>query len=289
MKHIGIVGLGVMGAGIAHNLLARGFDLSVFARDTAKAQPFVERGARLAATAADLGACDTVVLSVPATADVEAVLFGPQGIASRPGALRCVIDTSTIAAQASRGFAHRLAAQGIAFLDAPVSGGGKGAQEGTLACMVGGTQQAFDEALPVLQAFARSITRVGDSGAGQICKACNQVCVIANLLGAAEMVAICRANGIDPMVVREVVLAGTGRSVAMENHALRLIQGSFTPAGFRAELLLKDLRLARDLEQASGLPAPVMAAAEPLFARMVEELGQGALDWTAVGRLIQRS
>lgn len=290
MNRIGMVGLGVMGAGIAGNLLAKGFALSVHARRTQQAQPWVERGAALADTPAELArTCEAVVLSVKGTADVEQLLFGPDGIATAGGgALRHVIDTSTISAEASRDFAQRLAARGIGFLDAPVSGGPKGAAEGSLACMVGGSADVLQACQPVLQAFARTITHVGDSGAGQVCKACNQICVIANLLGAAEMVALCLANGIDPLVVRQVVLGGTGRSAALENQALKLIEGSFTPAGFRAELLLKDLRLARALEDAAGVAPVITEAAEPLFARMVEQLGQGALDWSAVGRLMQR-
>ncbi|MES2939151.1 MAG: NAD(P)-dependent oxidoreductase [Pseudomonadota bacterium] len=289
MKRIGMVGLGVMGRGIANNLLAKGFALTVHARDPAKAEPFVAKGATLAASPAELGVqCEAVILSVSATADVEQVIFGPGGLAARPSALQYVIDTSTIAADASRAFAERLAHQGIAFLDAPVSGGEKGAAEGTLACMVGGTGDAFAACLPLLQAFAKNVTRIGDSGAGQICKACNQIGVIANMLGVAEIVALCLKNGIDPRLVRSVLLNGSSRSAAMESHGLRLIERRFEPAGFRAELMRKDLRLAVALEQASGMRGPVTAAAEPLFAELVDAMGQGQLDWSAVGTLVQR-
>lgn len=289
MKRIGMVGLGVMGRGIANNLLAKGFGLTVHARDAAKAQPFVARGAAAAASIADLGvACEAVLLSVSATADVEQVLFGVDGLAARPTALKYVIDTSTIAADASRGFAERLAGQGIAFLDAPVSGGEKGAAEGTLACMVGGTQDAFDACLPLLQAFSKNVTRIGDSGAGQVCKACNQIGVIANLVGVAEIVALCMKNGIDPKLVRSVLLNGSSRSNVMESHGQRLIERNFEPAGFRAELMRKDLRLAMVLEQASGLRGPVTSMAEPLFAELVDAMGHGQLDWSALGLVVQR-
>ncbi|MBA2674741.1 MAG: NAD(P)-dependent oxidoreductase [Ramlibacter sp.] len=289
MKRIGMVGLGVMGRGIANNLLAKGFALTVHARDAAKAEPFTASGAASAATPADLGRqCDAVILSVSATADVEHVVFGPEGLASRPSALKYVIDTSTIAADASRMFAERLARQGIAFLDAPVSGGEKGAAEGTLACMVGGTEDAFAACLPVLQAFAKNITRVGDSGAGQICKACNQIGVIANMLGVAEIVALCLKNDIDPRVVRSVLLNGSSRSAAMDTHGQRLIERQFEPAGFRAELMRKDLRLAIALEQASGMRGPITTVAEPLFARLVDAMQQGQLDWSAIGTVVQQ-
>ncbi len=280
MTRIGMVGLGVMGAGIAANLQAGGFALSVFARDAAQARPCEQRGAmRVDALPRLAAGCETVVLCVSDTAAVEQVLFGEQGLASGAGALRHVIDTSTIAADAARRFAARLAAQGVALLDAPVSGGQKGAADGTLACMVGGTQEAFDACLPVLQAFAKSITRVGESGAGQICKACNQIGVLANMLGVAEIVAVCEANGVDSQVVRSVLLGGTSRSTVLEVHALRLIARNFAP-GFRAELMLKDLRLAQALQQASGVEPRVTALAEPLLARLVEA-GEGGRDWTA--------
>jgi 2-hydroxy-3-oxopropionate reductase len=289
MNRIGMVGLGVMGAGIAGNLLAKGHALTVHARDPTKAQPFVARGAQHAASAADLGAqCEAVILSVSATADVEQVLFGPQGVAARPRALKYVIDTSTIAADASRAFAERLAAQGIAFLDAPVTGGGKGARDGTLTCMVGGSQEAFDACKPLLLAFSTNVTRIGGPGAGQVCKACNQIGVIANMLGFAEIVGLCMKNGIDPALVRSVLLNGSSRSTAMEQHGQRLLARQFAPAGFRAELMRKDLLLASALEQASGMRGPVTAAAEPLFAELVDAMGQGQLDWTAIGMVVQR-
>lgn len=281
MDRIGMVGLGVMGAGMAGNLLAKGFALSVFARDASRARPFEERGARRADTPAGLAAeCGVLVLCVSDAAAVEHVLFGERGAASQSGALHTVIDCSTIGADEARAFAQRLDALGIAFLDAPVSGGQKGAAEGTLTCMVGGPQAAFDACLPVLQAMARTVTRIGDSGAGQVCKACNQIGVLANLLGVAEIVAVCERNGVDPALVRSVLLGGTSRSAALEVHALRLIERNFVP-GFKAELMLKDLRLARALEQGSGVEPRITALAEPLLARLVED-GQGGLDWTAI-------
>jgi 2-hydroxy-3-oxopropionate reductase len=139
---------------------------------------------------------------------------------------------------------------------------------------------------PLIEGFARTVVRIGDSGAGQVCKACNQICVIANMLGVAEMVALCGKSGIAPEVVRSVLLQGSGRSNVMEVHALRLLQGSFTP-GFRADLMFKDLKLAQDPERAHGVEAPVTSAAEPLFRQMMDE-GMAAMDWTAIGTLLQR-
>lgn len=287
MKRVGFIGLGVMGAGMARNILARGLPLTVWSRDTAKAAEFQKAGAQVAGSVAALGAgCDVVVLSLPNTDIVEDVIFGESGLADAMARGTAIIDTSTISAERTREFAAKLAPRGISLLDAPISGGQKGANEGTLICMVGGAQQAFDDCMPVFQAFARSIQRIGESGAGQITKACNQVCVIASVMAASEVVAICRKAGLDPMAVRGAILGGTGASKVMEVHALRIIEQSFTP-GFRTDLLLKDLRLALDLERSLGVPSPATGAAEPLFAKMVED-GMAGMDWTALGLLIQR-
>lgn len=286
MKNIGLIGPGVMGAGIAANLLKNGFALTVYARTPAKVQALFDAGARQAATVADaVKGQDAVILSAPKTEDVEAMLFGAGGIASALDKGAVVIDTSTISATATREFAQRLAAQGNTLLDAPISGGQKGAIDGTLTCMVGGTQEAFDRCLPVLQGFAKTITLIGDSGAGQVCKACNQINVIASMLAACEMVALCKKCGIDPAKVRSALLGGSAKSAVLENHTLRVINETFTP-GFRADLLLKDLRLALELEQSQGIFAPMTSAAQPIFEDMVAQ-GMGDLDWSAVALLVQ--
>ncbi|HEX2543550.1 MAG TPA: NAD(P)-dependent oxidoreductase [Ramlibacter sp.] len=284
---VGFVGLGVMGAGMARNLVAKGVPLTVYSRDGAKAAAFESLGAAVAPELPALGAaCDVVVLSLPTTEIVEEVVFGGEGLAQTLRRGTVIIDTSTISAQRTREFAVRLAERGVDLLDAPVSGGQKGANDGTLTCMVGGSQEAFDRCAPIFQAMAKTITRIGESGAGQVCKACNQICVIASMLGAAEMVAVCLKSGLDPMVVRSALLGGSARSAVLENHALRVIDRTYTP-GFRADLLLKDLRLALELERSLGVHAPATEAAEPLFARMVAD-GMAGLDWSAVGLLIQQ-
>ncbi|MDP2254719.1 MAG: NAD(P)-dependent oxidoreductase [Polaromonas sp.] len=287
MTRIGFVGLGVMGAGIASNLMKNGFPMTVYARQPGKAAPFVERGAHLAPTIAQVGArSDVVVLSVSNTQDVEEVIFGQDGLATTLARGAVVIDTSTISAKGTQAMSEKLAMQGVTLLDAPVSGGQKGATDGTLTCMVGGPLAVFEQCMPVFQGFAKTINRIGESGAGQICKACNQICVIASMLGAAEMVALCLKTGTDPMLVRAALLGGSAKSAVIENHTLRLIRRSFAP-GFRADLLLKDLRLALDLENESGVFAPVTSTAEPLFTKMVES-GMAGLDWSAVGALVQQ-
>ena len=283
VNRLGFVGLGAMGAGMAGQLLAKGFALSVHARQPSVAQAWAGRGVPVLASPAGLArSCEAVVLCVTDAAAVREILFGPEGLVQAGGPLRYVIDCSSIGADDAREFARRLRAQGIDFLDAPVSGGPEGARQGTLACMVGGDAQAFEACRAVLAAFSRQVTRIGDSGAGQVCKSCNQVAVLSNLLGVANIVGLCRQSGIDPQRVRTVLLDSSGSSQVLRVHAQRLIDGDFA-ARFRAELMLKDVGLASALEQACGVEGWATSIAGPLLAQLVEA-GLGGLDWTAIGR-----
>jgi len=278
---VGFIGLGSMGAGMAHCLLRKGFPVHVYARRERTLEPFTAQGALTAPSPAALGAaCDVVVLSLPDAPAVEAVLFGPDGLAQglKPGTF--VIDTSTIAATSAKEFGTRLAQHGIHFLDAPVSGGQAGAQAGTLACMIGGSANHIAAINDVLSAFCQTITHVGDLGAGQTVKACNQVAVAAAMLGVADALALARAQGVDPNIMRDVLLQGSARSFPMEKHAPRIIQESFEP-GFRARLMRKDLRLALDTANASN----ITLAATPVIEHLLDTLcndGRGDLDWCAV-------
>jgi 2-hydroxy-3-oxopropionate reductase len=283
---VAFVGLGVMGAGMAANLARKGFSLAVFNRTPGKATPVVALGARRAASAADAAHdADVVFICLPATEDVAAVLFGDDGIAAamKPGAV--VIDTSTIDPVAARDFAARLATHDIAMLDSPVSGGHKGAADGTLACMVGGPADVLERVRPCLAAIATTIVHIGDAGAGQVAKACNQICVAANMLGASEAVALALRMGVDPRRVREALLGGAARSTVLERHALRLIERDFSP-GFRASLMEKDIRIAVEAMSRARVYAPVSAAIHQLLEALLQS-GRADLDWGAVGALIQ--
>jgi 2-hydroxy-3-oxopropionate reductase len=283
---VGFIGLGVMGQGMAQCLLRAGWKLQVFARRDAAAQPLLQAGAQRAATPADLGrACRLVFLCLSDDAAVEEVLFGPQGLAQGLAAASCVVDTSTIAADSARDFARRLEERGVQFLDAPISGGQQGAESGTLACMVGGPAQTLAACRDAMQAFCKAITHVGATGAGQTVKACNQVAIAGALLGVADAIALARSQGVDPRVMREVLLGGTARSLALERHGQRIIDGDYVP-GFRARLMRKDLRIALRTAQAGG--AQLQGA--PLAGRLLDELsesGRGELDWAALGQLLQ--
>jgi 2-hydroxy-3-oxopropionate reductase len=196
-----------------------------------------------------------------------------------------VVDTSTIAATSARRFAQRLSQQGVAYLDAPISGGQQGAESGTLACMIGGAVEAVDACREVMGSFCKAITHVGEIGAGQTVKACNQVAVAGAMLGVADAIALARSQGVDPKVMREVLLGGTARSFALEKHGLRIIEGEFNP-GFRARLMRKDLRIALATAQAGGAALQGAVVAERLVGELCDS-GQGETDWAAVGRVVQ--
>lgn len=284
---VGIIGLGSMGAGIAQCLLRKGHEVRVWARRQDAAAGMVAAGARWCATPAELGAaCNLVFLSLPDAPAVEGVLFGANGLAAGMAPGSCVVDTSTIAAHEARDFAARLDERGLAMLDAPVSGGQQGAQTGTLGCMVGGPAEVLDACRDALNAFCKTITHVGGHGAGQTVKACNQVAVAGALLGVADAMALARAQGVDPEVMRDVLLGGAARSFSLEKHGPRIIAGSFTP-GFRAVLMRKDLRLALDTARNAGAVLPSATLAGRLLDSMCDE-GRGDWDWCALALEVQK-
>ena len=281
---IGFVGLGVMGSGMAQSLLRKGFRLSAHSRNPASASALVELGASLDTLAEVAQRARIILLSLPETIDVEAVLLGPGGLADGLPPGSCVIDTSTISPDGARRFASVLASKGVAFLDAPVSGGQEAAIRGTLSCMVGGPRQAFEACESVFAAISSRCVHVGEVGSGQITKACNQIAVAASLLGVAEALALAARHHVDLETVRTVLLGGAARSFSLEKHGERIINGAFEP-GFRAALMRKDLRLALDSGRQNGNFMPVTATATQLLDVLCNQ-GGADLDWSALGRLI---
>ncbi|QJW84256.1 NAD(P)-dependent oxidoreductase [Ramlibacter terrae] len=280
-SRIGFIGLGVMGGGMAHNLLRKGHELHVYARRAEACDAFVQAGAQREATPADVGrASELVILCLSDDDAVEAVLFGPDGLASGLSAGACVIDTSTISASSARIFGKRLAEAGVTLLDAPVSGGQQGAEAGTLAAMVGGPAEQVEACREVMSAFCKGITHVGELGAGQTVKACNQVAVAGALLGVADAFALALAQGVDAKVMRDVLLGGTARSFALEKHGQRVLDGDFQP-GFRARLMRKDLRIALQTGRDAGARLSGAAAAERLLDALCEG-GRADWDWSAM-------
>ena len=283
---LAFIGLGVMGAAMAANLQRAGFRLAVHNRSRAKAAALEQAGAGWAASPAEAtrgAAC--VALCLPDTGDVEAVLFGPGGVAETVERGAVVIDFSTIAAAPTAAFAARLAAErGATLLDSPVSGGPAGARDGTLTCMVGGDTAAFAAAEPVLRAVGGRLTHLGPPGAGQVCKSANQLLVAATLQAVAEALALGRKAGLEPEAMRQALLGGSARSFVLENHAKRIIDGVTAP-GFRAELMRKDLRLAVAATRDHGVFAPATATAAQMLEALVNS-GRGSLDASSLGALV---
>jgi 2-hydroxy-3-oxopropionate reductase len=281
---IGFIGLGVMGGAMAANILNAGFPLKVFNRSRPAIDVLVSAGAEAADDPADLAASSEIlVLCLPDTPDVETVLFGENGVAAgiRSGSL--VIDTSSISPAAAQHFAKRLRNFGVDFVDSPVSGGPKAAKDGTLSCMIGGSDGAIARAMPVLQAIGKTHVHLGPAGAGQLVKACNQLVIASTLGGVSEAIALCRKAGIDPYSMREALLAGSARSAVLEMHAKRLLDGALNP-GFRSTLMLKDLSLALDAGRSLGVFMPATALAAQLMTAAVNT-GRENKDSAAVGQV----
>jgi 3-hydroxyisobutyrate dehydrogenase len=257
VERVGFVGLGTMGASMAANLLAASGQLTVWNRTPARADDLVRQGARVAGSAAEVAASsDVVVICVSDTPDVEAVIFGPAGLAEglRPGNL--VVDCSTISPTETREFGRRLAGIDVGMVDAPVSGGSEGARLGTLTIFVGGSDADVERAMPVLKAMGRTITHMGGSGSGQAAKAVNQVVICGAYLGVAEGIVLGMRAGLDPSRLVDALSAGAAQSWVLANRARNMIDDSY-PLGFKLALHRKDLGIALGLARGLGTGLPV--------------------------------
>jgi 3-hydroxyisobutyrate dehydrogenase len=254
MTQIGFIGLGIMGRGMTHNLLKAGHKVTVWNRTAARMDEFAAAGAKTATSPADLASkCEVILICVSDTPDVEAVLFGGNGVSAgiKSGAL--VVDHSTISPQKTVEMAKRLNAQGVAYLDAPVSGGSEGAKNGTLSIMVGGEGADFERALPILQAYGKTITHVGAQGAGQMAKLVNQILVVVNQLAASEALLFAQAGGLDLAKTIDAVKGGAAGSWMLANRGPQMIVRDFRP-GFTIDLQQKDLRLVLEAADEMGIP-----------------------------------
>ncbi len=282
---IGFVGLGVMGRPMARNLLKHGFQLLVHDRVPAAVADLVSAGARDAGSLAGCARAAFVITMLPDTTDVEAVLFGEGKLAEamQPGSV--LVDMSSIAPIATRDFAARLAERGIHMLDAPVSGGYQGAEAGTLSIMVGGDQTVLERCRPALAAMGTTISHIGESGAGQVCKACNQVAVAISIQAVAEAMTLARKNGVDAAKVRQALLGGFAQSRALDLHGQRVLENNFK-AGFRVRLQQKDLKIALETALASATPLPTTALIQQLYG-VLEATGRGDLDNSSLALLLE--
>jgi 2-hydroxy-3-oxopropionate reductase len=266
---------------MARNLIAAGHRVIVLDRNPEPAAELAALGAQRAeAPAAVAAGSDLVITMLPDTPDVEEVVFGAQGVLAglRPG--RLYIDMSTVAPMLAQRIAEAGAARGFAVLDAPVSGGQAGAEKATLSIMVGGTEEAYQQALPVLQTLGKNIVHCGGPGAGQIVKACNQILVALTILGVAEALTLGAKAGVDPAKIVQVLGAGLARCGILETRGERMVAGDFAP-GFRSRLHYKDLRIATAAGQAYEAPLPGTAVAHEMFKQMVIS-GRGDLDHTGL-------
>jgi len=264
---IGFIGLGIMGLPMARNLLKSGYAVCALNRSPERVAALMAEGATSAPTAAAVAAgSDVVITMLPDTPDVEAVALGHDGVAAGIRADSVFVDMSTIDPAMSRRIAAKLAVGGVSALVAPVSGGEKGAIEATLSIMVGGDELAFERVLPILQSLGKNITRVGDAGAGQIAKACNQLIVAVTIEAVAEALALASASGVDPAKVRSALLGGFAQSRILEVHGERMLNEAYTP-GFKAKLHKKDMEIVIAAEKDAHLRLP---AAELLRERMTE-------------------
>jgi 2-hydroxy-3-oxopropionate reductase len=287
LETIGFIGLGVMGKPMAGHLIKAGFPVVVHNRSRSKVDELVAQGAKGAASPAEVARQATVVITMlPDTPDVERVLTGPDGVLAgvQKGAL--VIDMSSISPVATERLAALVAEKGAAMLDAPVSGGEIGAINATLSIMVGGDEAAFNRARPIFEAMGNKerIVHIGKSGAGQVCKVCNQVAIGGALAGVSEAFALARKAGVDATRVRAALLGGFAASKVLEVHGERMLTGNYKP-GFRARLYQKDLRLANEAAAANNVAMPGTAIVTQMVNALVAA-GGGDLDYAALGTVL---
>ncbi len=274
-ERIGFIGLGIMGQGMARNVLKAGFDLTVWNRTASKAEPLVAAGAVLGGSPAEVAArSDIIITCVSDTPDVEAVILGVDGVIRGARAGSMVIDCSTVSPIATRSLAAQLAEAGVTILDAPVSGGSEGAAKGTLSIMVGGEAADFERALPVLQAMGQKITHVGPIGAGQTVKLVNQILVVGNCLAMCEALLFAQAGGVDPVKALEAVSAGAAGSWMLSHRGPQILQRDWRP-GFTVDLQQKDLRLVLQAADQLGAPLPGTALIFQLY-RTLQARGLGS-------------
>jgi 3-hydroxyisobutyrate dehydrogenase len=274
-ESIGFIGLGIMGGSMTRNLLKAGFDLCVWNRTSSRMTPLAEAGAAVGSSPADVAArSDILIICVSDTPDVEEVILGKQGAIHGARAGLLVIDCSTISPEATRRIATRLQEKGVAFLDAPVSGGSEGAAKGTLSIMVGGDAAQFERAGPVFQAMGKTITHVGEVGDGQTVKLVNQILVVGTMLAVSEALLFAQAGGLNLQKTLEAVGSGAAASWMLNNRGPQVIQRDWRP-GFTVDLQQKDLRLVLEAADQMGIPLPATALIFQLY-RSLQQRGHGS-------------
>ncbi len=284
---VGYIGLGLMGKAIATNILKAGFPLVVHNRSRAAVDELVALGAKAAFSPAEVASqVDVVFTNLPDSPDVEQVALGEKGIieGAHPGLI--FVDNSTIKPATARYIARVLGEKGVLCLDAPVSGGDIGARNATLTIMVGGPAEALEKVMPVFRAMGKTVTHVGDSGAGQVAKAANQIMVAAQMVAMGELLLFAQKAGVDPRKVVEAIRGGAAQCWTLDIKPPRLFAGNRQP-GFKAYMMEKDLGIVLETARTYGMPLPSTALHAQLFRAMVE-MGLGELDNSAVIAVLEQ-
>ena len=286
MLKVGYIGLGLMGKSIARNILKAGFPLVVHNRSQASVDELVAEGASQAPSPADVAAqVDVIFTNLPDSPDVEKVVLGAKGILEGAHSGLIFVDNSTIKPATARMLAKRLGSKGTLALDAPVSGGDIGAKNGTLTIMVGGPADAVEKVMPVFKAMGKTVTHVGDAGAGQVAKAANQIMVAAQMAAMGELLIFARKAGVSPQKVVEAIKAGAAQCWTLDVKPPRLFTGNRNP-GFKAYMQLKDLKIVMETAREYGIPLPSATENTKLFQQMID-MGMGELDNSAVVGVIE--
>ena len=278
---VGYIGLGLMGKSMARNIMKAGFPLVVHNRSQDAVKELVAEGAKSAGNPAELaGQVDVIFTNLPDSPDVELVVMGKDGIIEgvKQGAI--FVDNSTIKPASARHVAQILAEKGVFSLDAPVSGGDIGAKNGTLTIMVGGPKEALERVMPILQVVGKTITHIGDSGTGQIAKACNQIMVAAQMVALGELLIFARKAGADPVKVVQAIKGGAAQCWSLDVKPPRLFDGNRSP-GFKSYMQAKDLNIVLESAREYGIPLPSAAVDAQLFNAMLQ-MGMAELDNSAV-------
>ncbi len=286
MERIGFIGVGIMGKPMALNLLKAGYAVTVHDLNRQPVDELVQQGADSAGSARAVAEqSDVVITMLPDSPEVEAVVFGPDSVLEgiREGML--FIDMSTIAPATSEKISKVLSEKGVDALDAPVSGGDVGAKAGTLSIMVGGTKAAFERALPLFQVMGKNIVHIGDAGAGQVTKACNQIVVGMTIQAVAEAMTLAKKAGVDIEKVRGALLGGFAQSRILDLHGKRILEGNFQP-GFKIKLHRKDMNIALQTGRTLSVPLPGTAQVASQMDAIIAQ-GNGDLDHSALALFLQ--
>jgi len=285
---LGFIGLGVMGRPMALNLMKAGYAMTVYARRPESAVPLLDKGASVVATPADVARRSNVVFSlVTSSADSEQIALGANGIVEGATAGTVLIDMATISPLVTRRIAHALSERGTEHVDAPVSGGPAGAQTATLAIMAGGKLAVFERIKPLFDCLGKTVLHMGDHGAGQTTKACNQLALTVTAQAAAEALTLARRCGLDPARVHEVLMGGVAASRVLELFGKRMVSRDFGQ-GIDTRLYHKDLGIVLDLAQESGLPLPAGAVVKQQINALMGA-GDGGADFSVLIRALERA